>query len=96
MKERAVRTVVVPDDYVTIQEAINHASVGDIVFVKHGTYYENAIVNETILLIGENRENTIVDARGIGKALELKKNAREKIDKDARALSSSTDDSLDP
>lgn len=64
-------TITVPDNYPTIQEAINHANNEDTIFVKHGTYYENVVVNKTVLLIGENRETTIIDARGIGKTLEL-------------------------
>jgi len=64
-------TITVPDDYATIQEAINHASGGDAIYVRSGTYYENVVVNKTVLLIGESRENTIIDARGTGKTLEL-------------------------
>ncbi len=60
-----------PADFHTIQEAINAASPGDTIYVKAGTYYENVVVNKTVSLIGENKENTIIDARGIGKALEL-------------------------
>jgi parallel beta-helix repeat protein len=58
------RIIVVPDDYSTIQEAINAASYGDTIFVKEGTYYENVVVNKPILLIGQNAANTIVDAGG--------------------------------
>ena len=56
------RIIVVPDDYSTIQEAINNASNGDTVFVKSGIYYENIDVNKTVSLIGENRETTIIDS----------------------------------
>jgi nitrous oxidase accessory protein len=52
-----VRTIVVPDDYVTIQEAIENADEGDTIFVKKGTYEgpvnETLIINKTISLIGE-------------------------------------------
>ena len=48
----------------TIQEGINNASSGDTVYVYNGTYYENIIVNKTIELIGENRDNTIIDGGG--------------------------------
>ena len=64
-------TIIVPDDYSTIQEAINNAFNGDTIYVKAGTYYENVVVNKTILLIGESKENTIIDGKGIGKVLEL-------------------------
>jgi parallel beta-helix repeat protein len=54
-------TITVPDDYSTIQEAVNHASEGDTVFVRSGTYSETVTINKTIALIGENRETTTVD-----------------------------------
>jgi parallel beta-helix repeat protein len=59
-------TVTVPDDYSTIQEAINNANTGDTIFVRNGTYYENIVVNKTVSLIGENRNTTIVDGNLTG------------------------------
>jgi parallel beta-helix repeat protein len=59
-------TIIVPDDYPTIQEAINYASDGDAVFVRAGTYLENIIVNKSVSLIGENPENTIIDGQRVG------------------------------
>jgi parallel beta-helix repeat protein len=53
-----------PADFSSIQEAINAASSGDTIYVKNGTYYENVEVNKTVLLIGESKENTIVDGGG--------------------------------
>jgi len=53
-------------NYSKIQDAINNASHGDTVFVYNGTYYENVIINKTINLTGENRNNTIIDGGGIG------------------------------
>ncbi len=55
------RTIIVPDDYPTIQEAINHASVGDIVFVRAGVYFENVIIDKTVSVIGEDKRRTIID-----------------------------------
>ena len=55
--------ITVPDDYLTIQEAINAANNGDSIFVRNGTYYENVIVNKSVSLVGENRETTIIDGR---------------------------------
>jgi len=59
-------TIIVPDDYPTIQEAINHANEGDAIYVRSGTYYENIYVNKTLSLVGEDAENTIIDGGGFG------------------------------
>jgi parallel beta-helix repeat protein len=59
------KTLFVPDDYSSIQGAINAASPGDTVYVRGGTYDGNIVVNKTISLIGEDRTATI---RGAGSA----------------------------
>jgi parallel beta-helix repeat protein len=61
-----------PADFHTIQEAINAASDEDTIFVYNGTYYENVVVNKTVLLIGENRSTTIIDANGIDNVVDVK------------------------
>ncbi|MGB9730099.1 MAG: right-handed parallel beta-helix repeat-containing protein, partial [Thermoprotei archaeon] len=53
------RTIVVPNDYPSIQAAINAASTGDTIFVKSGTYHENVMVDKTLKLIGENQDSII-------------------------------------
>jgi len=58
--------IYVPDQYPTIQEAINNATEGDMIFVMAGTYYEHVVVNKSVSLIGEDRESTIVDGSGTG------------------------------
>ena len=55
------RTITVPDDYPTIQEAINAANQGDTVYVKAGTYYESIVLDKTLSLMGENRSTTVID-----------------------------------
>ena len=55
----------------TIQEGINNASNGDTVFVYNGTYHENVILNKTILFIGENKTETIIDAGGFGSVVNI-------------------------
>src|SRR4030043_646443 len=52
-------TITVPDDYPTIQEAINNANDGDTIFVRNGMYYEHVVVNKTVSLIGE--DNTVLN-----------------------------------
>lgn len=68
-----INPIRVPDDYPTIQEAINAASDGDTVLVAAGTYYENVVINKTIVLIGEGRDVTFIDASG-GTAITVKAN----------------------
>ncbi len=59
------RTITVDDDgnadFTRIQDAINASMDGDTVFVFNGTYYENVIVNKSIILRGEKKENTIIN-----------------------------------
>jgi parallel beta-helix repeat protein len=50
-----------PGNYSDIQSAINNANVGDTVFVYSGVYPADLIVNKSINLIGENKENTIIE-----------------------------------
>ena len=59
-------TIIVPDDYPTIQEAIDAASPRDTIFVKAGTYYEHLSINKSISLIGEDRNLTVIDGSGTG------------------------------
>ena len=40
----------VPDDYPTVQEAINQASQGDSVIISNGVYFENLILNKEIFI----------------------------------------------
>jgi len=64
-RANAAETIVVPDDYPTIQEAINSASNGDTIYVSSGTYYEHVVVNKTVTLAGEDRQNTAIDGGGV-------------------------------
>ena len=54
----------VPGDFGTIQEAIDSNLVknGDTIFVYSGTYHETIVIDKSIILQGENRETTIIDA----------------------------------
>lgn len=67
-------TIIVPDNYPTIQEAINAASLGDIIFVRGGTYYEHIIVNKTVQLVGEDPATTIVDGSYAGTVVTITSN----------------------
>jgi len=58
------KTWIVPDDYPTIQAAIDSANSGDTIFVKNGIYNESLnIESKSLSLIGEDSENTIIVGR---------------------------------
>ena len=53
------QTIHVPDDYSTIQTAINMASAGDTIFVRNGIYKEQTLrINKPLSLIGEDAVTT--------------------------------------
>jgi nitrous oxidase accessory protein len=60
------KTWYVPDDFLTIKAAIDNNSVksGDTIYVGSGTYYEGFNVNKSLTIVGENRDNTIIDLKG--------------------------------
>jgi nitrous oxidase accessory protein len=55
------RSIIVPDDYPTIQAAVNAASSGDTVFVRKGTYKEPTLrINKALSLTGEDAVATCI------------------------------------
>lgn len=54
-------TINVPDDYSTIQAAIDAASHGDTINIAAGTYVEQIIIDKSITLQGESKETTIIE-----------------------------------
>ena len=53
-------------NYTSIQEAIDAASPEDTVYVFPGVYYETVVVNKTLILIGEEKNTTIIDSSNSG------------------------------
>ena len=59
-------TIYVPDDYPTIQAAVNAASAGGTIIVRDGTYNENINVNKRLTIQSENgAAKTIVHAKNL-------------------------------
>ncbi|MFW6254464.1 MAG: right-handed parallel beta-helix repeat-containing protein [Chitinivibrionales bacterium] len=56
----AARQIRVPDDFSSIQQAVNEASVGDTVFVENGIYKERLQMQHGVILTGENPDKTII------------------------------------
>lgn len=63
-----VTATVVPDSYLTIQEAIDNSPETGIVFVRSGVYHEHLVLNKTLTLAGEERDMTIINGRGAAPA----------------------------
>jgi parallel beta-helix repeat protein len=62
----ASKTIVVPQDYATINEAVSQASAGDTVSVQKGIYQENVQINKSISVMGEDAKSTIIIGTGGG------------------------------
>jgi nitrous oxidase accessory protein len=53
-------TIVVPDDYATIQEAVDNASYNNVILVKNGEYSGSVVINKSVTLVGEDIEKSII------------------------------------
>lgn len=58
------KTVIVPDDYPTIADAVGNATAGDTIFFKEGTYEgpinQTVRIDKPLTLIGQSAESTIL------------------------------------
>ena len=54
------KTLIVPDQYSTIQAAIDAANPGDTVEVRPGTYSEALVIREGSRLIGDDRDTVVI------------------------------------
>lgn len=59
--------------YKTIQQAINanQTKDGHTILVDAGTYYEHAVVNKSLSIIGQNITNTTINGNGNGTAIHI-------------------------
>jgi len=60
-----------PGNYSRIQDAIEDASNGDMIYVYNGTYYENVVVDKPIELIAEDKDTTIIDGSGSDSVIKI-------------------------
>ena len=67
----ATAQIVVPDDYATIQAAIDAANPGEIVTVRPGTYTENITLPSEIAVVGEEAARTILRPAGTGPTVSI-------------------------
>ncbi len=58
-------------DYERIQDAINDANEGDIIFIQAGLYNENIKINKRIELNGENKNTVIIDGGNLSDTIYL-------------------------
>ncbi|MFH1734766.1 MAG: T9SS type A sorting domain-containing protein [bacterium] len=66
--------LLVPQDFATIQEAIDYSSyLGDTIRIAAGVYYENLVMEEkSIAMFGlEGAENTVIDGSASGSVLKI-------------------------
>jgi parallel beta-helix repeat protein len=70
--KRILADIIVPDDYQTIQEAINSAQNGDRVYVRAGTYEENLDISKIIVLEGESMDFTIISGVSEDHVIDIK------------------------
>jgi len=70
--EASPRTIIVPDEFSSIQSAIDYASVGDTIFVRNGTYNENIVIEKAVRLVGEYPNATIIDGSRVGSVITLR------------------------
>ena len=63
-------------NYTTIQTAIDAPETldGHTIRVDAGTYHENVIVNKSLSLVGENKNNTFIDGYSAGNVIEVTTN----------------------
>jgi parallel beta-helix repeat protein len=52
------------DHFNVIQNGISNVTEGGTVYVYNGVYYENLVINKSITMIGEDKENTIIKSGG--------------------------------
>jgi len=72
----AAEHIVAPSgaEFVSIQEAVEWASAGDVIFVESGTYFETIVLNKKIALVGidSGRGLPVIDAARKGNGVDIR------------------------
>jgi parallel beta-helix repeat protein len=55
----------------TVQAGVDAAGSGDTVFIYQGTYYENVVIHKGVAIIGQKRNQTIIDGGGNGDVIHV-------------------------
>lgn len=63
--------IYVPEDFASIQDAINNASSGATIIVANGTYNEFLTINKPLTLLGQGSDVTIIDGNGAAYAISI-------------------------
>jgi len=70
-----VNTIIVPDHYPIIQEAVNAATpTNNSILVRPGTYNEHVSVNKSVTLVGSEPSETIINGTGNGNVVTITAN----------------------
>lgn len=64
-------TITVPDDFPTINQAIENATDGDTIFVHMGTYNETLVIDKAVTLRGEDTNRTILNGNGTTTVIQI-------------------------
>lgn len=70
-RNKSILNVGQEQTYKTIQSAIDAANELDIISVDEGTYFENIVLKKPVLLVGKNKNNTIIDGKGRGSVINI-------------------------
>jgi parallel beta-helix repeat protein len=64
-------TLLVPQQYPTIQAAVTASAPGDTIIVSSGTYTENVIIRNSLTLTGAGNSSTFIDGQGHGPGISI-------------------------
>ncbi len=63
--------IAVPDDYLSIQEAVNNADEGDSILIGNGTYDGGATLKKALMIVGEGKVNTVIEELNVSGLLDV-------------------------